>query len=380
MASSSVFSGQLARTWQYITKRRCHTITLYHDTISGSRSVILNFEEVEDSGGISSLVMGAPHRIPFMIEDNDAYIEIRKNGMIGFAYLCCVGDEVIAENTQVVAQHQHEDLFSSRVSGTDSLPDDGATHTIVWYVVETRRLKDEVSTAVHRRFRDFVDLHEQIKQNLRGHHLFASIPSLPEKTIKIGQEQLHTDQTFIRARQEKLDSYLSQLLRVPHVNDMVATRAFLGLMESVRELSFVYREQQLGVTLQRASAEGASVGSIQRSDLSPGLRVGDSVSKINGQVIAELNFNGTIARIRRLPRPMVMHYIQVIRANDKGDPNILTGGGAGGGSVGGNNTASRAHREDPLIPIPSRAGDDSFDPIPSPRAPMQGGPNLLEEF
>ena len=313
MASASAFSGQLARHWSWATVRRQHSITLYHDTITGSRSVIVDYEEVADSLGTSSLVMGGPHRIAFTIEDKEGFVEIRKNGMLGFAYLCSIDDQVIAETTQVVAQQQLEDLFSTSLVRYEVTPDDAAMHSIVWFLVQTTRLKDNVATAVHRRFRDFADLHDQVRQNLRGHHLFSSIPPLPEKTIKIGQESLHSDPAFISARREKLEAYLTQLLRVPHVSEMVCTRAFLGLMESVREFSFLYHSQQLGVTLQRTVKEGASVGSLQNPEQSPGLRVGDAVSKINGVVVADLNFNGTVARIRRLPRPCVVHFIQVIR-------------------------------------------------------------------
>ena len=264
MASASFLSGQLARTWLWITPRRQHTITLYHDTLSGTRSIILDFEEVEESLGTSSLMMSTPHRIPFTVEDKDGFIEIRKNGLMSFAYLCNIDDATIADNTSVVSQQQQEDIFSTKIDTHAVTPDDAAVHSVVWYVVETRRLKDNILTTTHRRFRDFADLHEQVRQNLRGNHLYGSIPSLPEKTIKIGQEQLHANPEFIRCRVEKLNLYVTQLLRVPHVSEMVCTRAFLGLMESVREFSIVYREQQLGLTLQRmhGGKEGATVGAV----------------------------------------------------------------------------------------------------------------------
>lgn len=370
MASASFLSGQLARTWLWITTRRQHTITLYHDTISGTRSVIVDFEEIEDSLGTSSLMMSAsaPHRIPFTVEDKNGFIEIRKNGLMGFAYLCNIDDDLIAENTMVVSQQQHEDIFSAKIDTHAITPDDAAVHSVVWYVVETRRLKDSVSTITHRRFRDFADLHEQVRQNLRGNHLYGSIPSLPEKTIKIGQEQLHSDPEFIRCRVEKLNLYVTQLLRVPHVSEMVCTRAFLGLMENVREFSIVYREQQLGLTLQRMQSgkEGATVGSLQRPELSPGLLVGDSVSKINGQVVADLNFNGCIARIRRLPRPMVVHYIQFLtRRPQVGGAKVEAGGG------------TEPTVFDNIPPPPASPSPSPSSPSPSPSPDPQS--SLLQE-
>lgn len=312
MASASLFSGSLARTWQYATPKLTNVINLYHDTITGTRSCMLNYEEIPDSLGSSSLMMSAPHRINFKIEGKSGYVEIRKSGFMGFSYICQIDDQIIAESTQIVAQQQHEDVFHSRIVCSELTSDDTALHSVVWYLVETRRLKDDCVTAVHRRFRDFADLNDQVKQNLKGNHLYSSIPPFPEKTLKIGNNKLHSDPAFIQARLAKLEIYVAALVRVPHVVNMICMRAFFGLMESVREFSVIYRLPQLGVTLQRSANETASVCKIQNPEIAPSLRVGDSVSKVNGVVVSEMNFNGIIARIRRLPRPMVMHFIQVI--------------------------------------------------------------------
>ena len=95
---------------------------------------------------------------------------------------------------------------------------------------------------------------------------------------------------------------------------MVALRAFLGILECVREYSVVYRSSQLGITLQRTSIppahESSVVGSVPGAEEN-GVRVGDAVSKLNGVAVEDLNFSGTIARIRRLPRPFVVHFTQV---------------------------------------------------------------------
>jgi len=317
-ASASVFAGTLTRTWHYATSPdRTHVISLYHDTLTGTRSLLIDWEEVPSSSGNSSLIMSNPHRLWFDLEGKSGYVEIRKNGLMGFAYLCKVDEAVIAENTTVVSTQQ-EDAFQSRIVSFELTPDDAGTNSIVWYKVEARRLKDGVENAVHRRFRDFVDLHENIKQNLKGNHLYSSLPSLPDKTLKIGSNvAVHSDPAFIQARLSKLDGYLSALIRVPHVADMVALRAFLGILECVREYSVVYRSSQLGITLQRTSIppahESAVVGSVPEATEAEenGVKVGDAVSKLNGVAVEDLNFSGTIARIRRLPRPFVVHFTQV---------------------------------------------------------------------
>ena len=53
----SVLEGQLTRTWFAHIADKKHTITLYHDTISGVRSALVDFVEVVGSHGSSSLFM-----------------------------------------------------------------------------------------------------------------------------------------------------------------------------------------------------------------------------------------------------------------------------------------------------------------------------------
>ena len=323
----SLLDAQLCRTWTYHTATRTHTITLFHDTLTGARSAIHNFVEIENSLGHSTLFMDkSGHEIPFDIEGHltRGKIVIKKNGYFSFAYSCIVNDEVIAENTQQVSERS-EQVFRTRLVSTEVTPDDDAVGSIVWYLVETRRLRDQRETLVHRRFRDFADLHEQVRHNLKGHHLYSSIPALPPRPLKITNGAKHLEPSFISGRLQALDLYVSALIALPHVSEMTCTKAFLGLMESVREYSVVFHQQQLGLTLLRAPvstsvlSEAAVVGSIQSGEhgheqtATAGLTVGDSVSKINGTHLADLNFNGTVARIRRLPRPVTVHFIQIMR-------------------------------------------------------------------
>jgi hypothetical protein len=83
----SVFEGQLTRTWVYPpytetdeissspdrgevspTSKKSFLVNLYHDTITGVRSVMINYEEVPGSLGNSSLLMeSSGHRIPFVV-------------------------------------------------------------------------------------------------------------------------------------------------------------------------------------------------------------------------------------------------------------------------------------------------------------------------
>jgi hypothetical protein len=92
----SVLEGQLTRTWTHVEKGKKHTINLYHDTITGVRSAMLDFEEIPDSIGNSSLLMGsAGHRITFFIDGVMSCIDIKKSGWTEFAYACYVNGTLL---------------------------------------------------------------------------------------------------------------------------------------------------------------------------------------------------------------------------------------------------------------------------------------------
>lgn len=124
-------------------------------------------------------------------------------------------------------------------------------------------------------------------------------------------------------------------------------KAFLGLMDDVKEYSLSFHAPTLGMSLVpgggKPEVEGVAVlvGTIEKSDTASVVQTGDAISKINGIPVAGLNFNGenrpthsphplslsslpippspplfsgVVARIKLLPRPMIVHFIQVIGA------------------------------------------------------------------
>eukprot|EP01031_Cornospumella_fuschlensis_P031000 gene31000-37466_t len=191
----SVLDGQLSRTWFFTNKGRKHVINLYHDTITGVRSAMVDFVEIRGSTGNSSLFMEAKgHRIFFTVDDLPSFIEIKRDGWTGFKYTCVVNDKTIPESTQVI-QDSHQDVFNE--------------YPIVWYQVLVTRLADNA--------------------NFKGNHLLAALPPLPEKPLKMLTD--HRDPAFIQDRQLKLESYLVNLIAIPHVSDMISVKAFLGIMD-----------------------------------------------------------------------------------------------------------------------------------------------------
>eukprot|EP01036_Dinobryon_divergens_P025339 gene25339-33873_t len=306
----SVFDGQLTRTWIFPFEKspgikRNHIINLYHDTITGVRSVMLDFQEIPGSVGNSSLVMESKgHRIFFTIENLPGFVEIKKSGWTGFSYSCVINTEVINEMTQTVAQHQQE-VFKTSILDTAFTQDEFAEQQVAWYIVKATRIQDGVSTIVHRRFRDFAELNSQVKQNMKGHHLRWSLPPLPEKPLKSMTD--HNDPSFIQDRYYFMPSEIPIiiLVTIPHVPEMICLKAFLGIMD------------QLGLSLVQSSRPGdtstpAIVGQVHKPETCTGVMVGDSISKINGVPVTGFNFNGVVARIKTLPRPIIVHFIQII--------------------------------------------------------------------
>lgn len=309
-----MLDGQLSRTWNYIKNGAAHVICLYHDPLTGVRSAMLDHEEILGSLGNSSVFMEKEgHRILFSIKGTPGFIEIKRTGWIGFEYECVVGGEKQVEITQIISKNQGQELFDIKIAEHRSGSDGYSEDTITWYLVETTRLADGFTNTVHRRFKDFVVLHSDIKQQFKGHHLLSSLPSLPEKKSKLIVD--HSDPAFLSAREHDLQTYLTALIRIPHVNDLVSTKAFLGLMEKVRETSMVFTTPTIGVTLIPCDSPGtpAVVGFIQNSDACSTLMAGDIVSKINGTGTGSLTFNGVVRMLKHLPRPIVVHFVQVSR-------------------------------------------------------------------
>jgi hypothetical protein len=80
---------------------------------SGVRSAMLDFAEIPNSTGNSSLFMESRgHRIFFSVDTEPGYIEIKKSGWTGFSYTCVVNDKTVPESTQVI-EESHQDVFKS---------------------------------------------------------------------------------------------------------------------------------------------------------------------------------------------------------------------------------------------------------------------------
>ena len=98
-----------------IESARKHVINLFHDTLTGVRSALVDYEEVPDSLGTSALLMDSEgHKIPFMINSSKehGYILVKRSGWIGFEYKCFIEGNQLLEATETVAKNQEDQIFS----------------------------------------------------------------------------------------------------------------------------------------------------------------------------------------------------------------------------------------------------------------------------
>ena len=90
-------------------------INLFHDTLTGVRSALVDYEEVPNSLGTSALLMESEgHKINFAIKSSgeQGYILVKRSGWIGFEYKCFVGGKQLLEATETVATNQEEQQYS----------------------------------------------------------------------------------------------------------------------------------------------------------------------------------------------------------------------------------------------------------------------------
>ena len=159
-----------------------------------------------------------------------------------------------------------------------------------------------------------------------GHHLRSSIPLLPTKEFKLMTD--HQDPEFISERLVQLNLYINELIRIPHVAEMTCTRSFLGIMDQVRELSFLFPSESLGMNFAASNRINtpAVIGSLlpSREANFKELKIGDIISKINGMAVAGSTFHEVIHRLKNLPRPVVIHFAKVVYSGMDGSSHSLS--------------------------------------------------------
>lgn len=150
--------------------------------------------------------------------------------------------------------------------------------------------------------------------------------------------------------------------------------AFVGLVDSVREVSVVFRSPGLGLQLRDLGPMTEVVGVKPLGDGSPSpaegiLALGDKISKINGEDVVGTLHDVLVTTLKVIPRPTVIHFLGEAR------PGTL-GGSSNAAAASSGSSASAAAPAAPATPS-SAAYMSSPAPVSAPAvatdAPMFSG-------
>ncbi len=164
-------TGEVNRTWRFEDPSgHAHEVSLYHHTVTGARGAMMDFLELPDSIGTTS-VLKSQSTIRFDAGGGwRGTIVIKRVGMMTFEYECVVGGKVIPESLSAkapAAASDGEQFDVSILSPVNALfgesADASSTAVVTWYPVTVYRKSDGAATTVHRRFKDFADFDEAVQ-------------------------------------------------------------------------------------------------------------------------------------------------------------------------------------------------------------------------
>jgi hypothetical protein len=255
--------------------------------------------------------------IPLKIENKVACVVISKMSLTNFQYNLIVGGTKVPEAYQGLEMHAHLKAYkASIVSAVIGRGDDG--NVVVWFQVASSCAASgiERQNSCHRRFRDFCELDSSLRSTFNGHQLRSNIPSLPPKEIKFLAN--HFDAQFIEERRWALESYLSKVVQVARFVQHPAVPAFLGMVDDVRESSFLFQGKAplvlnaytvIGFSHTEVRKENGDSTSNVQNAWDGTIAVGDVITKVNGASIAELSHEAVVAKLATLPAPVLVHVI-----------------------------------------------------------------------
>jgi len=319
--TTNLLYGEVNRHWEFVDKNGGrHVLSLIHDCVSGVRVCLLDYEELKSSFGTTNVINTFFGRTPiyFQIKQTGEWgmLEIRKDGLFGFEYSCEVSRTMIPEKTSVIENSEHE--FEVRISGCDLVYAAGSNDPIAHYIIKTKRIRDNLTTEVHRRYNEFFMLHENCEAMLRGNHLSKDLPPIPEKR-PFGR----LDSSFIESRRVELECYIRTLLRIPHVGSFDMTKAFLGIVGDSFESSHVIRSQNPPFELSRkdtlngvASRAWCVVVSGFKNGAPAGIQKYSKVLRVAGIVIYAQHPDEIEEIMRKAKKPYLIHFLSQVEYSD----------------------------------------------------------------
>lgn len=320
MLRTNVLQGEVQRSWVWISPVGAkHVIDLWHDTVTGVRSVAVGLEEVPGSMGSSPFFTTEPHHINFTVGHEHArgMVIIEKAGLFSFRYTCVVNGRPLRATLQGLADENEERFYVSVLATANAYST--KEKAVTWYELTVTRRSDDARTVVHRRYREFQCLFEQVHAAFKGHHLRSSLPELPGRQLKLLVD--HTDTAFVEERRLLLETAVGKLLSVPHVCAMVPVQVFLGFLDRLKEHSVVFTQRDLGMSITRTVVPEESIVVTRVKEVGQGgqqtrVMVGDTVSKVNGEPVGKYGgFDGVTFQISKGLRPIVIHFLEAVDKN-----------------------------------------------------------------
>eukprot|EP00624_Nannochloropsis_granulata_P007255 evm.model.NODE_6992_length_9071_cov_23.070004.4 len=358
MLRTNVLQGEVQRSWVWISPVGAkHVIDLWHDTVTGVRSVAVGLEEVPGSMGSSPFFTTEPHHINFTVGHEHArgMVIIEKAGLFSFRYTCVVNGRPLRATLQGLADENEERFYVSVLATANAYST--KEKAVTWYELTVTRRSDDARTVVHRRYREFQCLFEQVHAAFKGHHLRSSLPELPGRQLKLLVD--HTDTAFVEERRLLLETAVGKLLSVPHVCAMVPVQVFLGFLDRLKEHSVVFTQRDLGMSITRTVVPEESIVVTRVKEVGQGgqqTRVMRPVPPPSSSSSSSLLENGEIDRISSKRQEEDPNRLQ----------NILEAAlveeerrGTEGGGEGDVSSSPLMDHKDPLMDLSASGGSSS---------------------
>lgn len=112
----SVTTGEINKVWNYQDPTgQKHEVSLYHHTITGARGAMLDFVEIPDSIGTTTILKSK--KIIWFDAGGGwrGSIQIKRKGMSEFSYECAVNGNVIQDNMSSETSNTNEESFEVTV-------------------------------------------------------------------------------------------------------------------------------------------------------------------------------------------------------------------------------------------------------------------------
>lgn len=311
----SAFSGLVTRTWSISHNARLYVVQLYHNTITGDRSLSVDGSEQAGTAGTSTIFSG-PATLVFTLGDKAGSVNVANRGAT-FEYACTFGDVLVPEDNSIISSASGDDAVNRLKLSVDeyAMACDETGKSVVWFQLRTVRENDERTTVVHRRFNNFVAINETLRSAYKGSQLLSSFPELPARGY-FWEDQ--TKPEFLEKRRFGLSDWLQKIALIPRMRLNPDFLTFLGIVDRSREVSVIFPpESALGLALRDAGngfTEVSAVKPLPDGSPSPAqasrvVLPGYQVSKVNGDNVLGENHSVVLARIKSAPRPLIIHFI-----------------------------------------------------------------------